>query len=161
MTHCFPLLLPGASCAGNPTLPLRWLPYRRTSQFHTRKRRLWSSSRSPRSISYRFYVPNPKSFFTGPEIRGKASEKDFHSPWRREEKTTFLSPRMLLQEKCTLSHFLRDGQCFHLYRECHHLISFLPYPWLLSGCWELLSLVHLLTLSDIIKDKAAWSIFTF
>lgn len=103
MTHCFPLLLPGASCAGNPTLPLRWLPYRRTSQFHTRKRRLWSSSRSPRSISYRFYVPNPKSFFTGPEIRGKASEKDFHSPWRREEKTTFLSPRMLLQEKEVLT----------------------------------------------------------
>lgn len=42
-----------------------------------------------------------------------------------------------------------------------HLISFLPYRGLLSGWWELLHLVQLLTLSDVFEDKASRSISRF
>lgn len=50
-----------------------------------------------------------------------------------------------------------SGLCYA--GECH-LISFLPYPCLLSG-WALLGSFQLLTLADIVKDKAAWLISWF
>lgn len=55
-------MLPGAPCAGTPTLPLRWLPHNPAP----RNRGLWSLSPFPRVLSFRFHALNPNPFMPSP-----------------------------------------------------------------------------------------------